>query len=178
MRRSIINIPYENSLHRKIQVPLNQTEQLKKSNAIQKYDLIWMSDNENPFINNSNYYCSDTNTLKIPSTLALVSDIYYDDRDCIWVLLVNDRILFNSIPSLVSTVSVHITDVVANHTEYLRKTKAAVMIQKHYKRHYFTRNLMAKRIQRAYIRHYWNPRNPNMIKRLTNDYQQLCMNNY
>lgn len=178
MRRSVVNIPYENSLHRVIKVPLNHTEELRKTNAIQKYDLIWISDTENPFINNNDYRYLDTNTLKIPATLALVSDIYYDDRDCIWVLLVNDRIIFNSIPSLVSTISVHISDVVANHTEFLRKTNAALIIQKHYKRYYFTRNLMAKRIQRAYIRHYWNPKNPNMIQRLMNDYQELCVNIY
>jgi len=173
MRRSVVNVPYQNTLHRTIQVPINQNEKLKQQESIQKYDLIWISDTENPFINNSNY-CTDRNTLEIPCTLALVSDIYYDDRDCIWVLLVNDRILFNSIPSLVSTISVHISDVVSNHTEYLRKTKAASIIQKHYKRHYFTRNLMAKRIQRAYIRHYWNPNNPNMIQRLMDDYRELC----
>lgn len=174
MRRSVINVPYQNSIHRIIEVPKNQPERLKCMHSIKKYDLIWISDFENPYMDDT-YYYPDTNTFKIPATLGLVNDIYYDDKDFIWVLLVNDRIIFNNIPSLISTISVHISDVVENHTEYLRKTNAARIIQKYYKRHYFTRKLMAKRIQRVYIQHYWHPDNPNMIQRLQKHYQELCL---
>ena len=176
MRRNVINLPYQNTLYRTIQVPINQLEKLKKKDTIQKYDLIWISEVQDPYINKVLYYCKKTNTLKIPSTLALVTDIYYDDADCIWTLLVNDRLLFNdhNPPQLCHTVGVHISDVVANHTQFLRKNRAASIIQKYYKRYYFTRNLMAKRIQRTYIQHYWNPTNPNMIQRLNKDYHTLC----
>ncbi len=172
MRRSLINIPYQNTVHRIIEVPKNQLEQLKCKQAIQKYDLIWLSEVQDPY-EQYTYYDTRTQSWKIPSTLALVTDIYYDDIDCIWTLLVNDRVLFNDYLALY-TLGVHISDVVANHTEYLRKTKAAAIIQKHYKRHYFTRTLMAKRIQRFYIQYYWNPKNPNMIQRLKHSYQQFC----
>lgn len=173
MRRSVINIPYQNNINMSIQVPVNQLEQLKKPNAIQKYDLIWVSEIQDPYLERSKYYCKNTNTLHIPSTLALVTEVYYDDMNCIWTLLVNDRVYFNDY-NVLYTVGIHISDVVANHTEYLRKTKAAAVIQKHYRRHYFTRNLMAKRIQQKYIQYYWNPNNPNMIQRLKQSYQQLC----
>ena len=172
MRRSVINIPYQNTVHRVLEVPKNQLEILKCNKAIQKYDLIWLSEVQDPY-DQPNYYDTESHTWKIPSTLALVTDIYYDDMNSIWTLLVNDRVLFNDYRVLY-TVGVHISDVVANHSEYLRKTKAAAIIQKHYKRHYFTRNLMAKRIQRNYIQHYWNPNNPNMIQRLQTEYQSFC----
>ena len=177
MRRTVINLPYQNTLYRSIQVPLNQLEQLKKTNAIQKYDLIWISEVEDPYLNILNYLCPKTNTLKIPSTLALVTEVYYDDIDCIWVLLVNDRILFNdhNPTQLCHTVCVHISDVVANYTQELRRIRAASIIQKYYRRYYFTRKMMAKRIQRKYIQHYWNPMNPNMKKRLEKDFQDFCI---
>uniref|UniRef100_A0A6C0CRJ9 Uncharacterized protein n=1 Tax=viral metagenome TaxID=1070528 RepID=A0A6C0CRJ9_9ZZZZ len=173
MRRSIINIPYQNTVHRILEVPKNQLERLKSKQAIQKYDLIWLSEIQDPY-EQLTYYDSNSQIWKIPSTLALVTDIYYDDTNCIWTLLVNDRVLFNDYKVLY-TVGVYISDVVANHSEYLRKTKAAATIQKYYKRHYFTRNLMAKRIQRIYIQHYWNPNNPNMLERLQNEYQMFYM---
>ena len=173
MRRSVINIPYQNNIHRSVQVPVDQLERLKKSNAIQKHDLIWISETQDAYLEWSKYYCMDTNTLNIPSTLALVTEVYYDDVGCIWTLLVNDRVYFDDY-NVLYTVGVHISDVVANHTHELRKIKAASIIQKYYKRHYFTRNLMAKRIQRTYIQHYWNPTNPNMIQRLNKEYHSLC----
>ena len=89
----------------------------------------------------------------------------------------NYRTIFNDYIALY-TVGIYISDVVANHSEYLRKTKAAAaaaVVQKYYKQYYFTRNLMAKRIQRLYIQHYWNPENPNMIQRLQKEYQIFCI---
>jgi len=176
MRKILINnnIPYENTLRRVLEVPKNQLEQLKCNKAIQKHDLIWISEAQDPYEQN-NYYDVDSQKWRIPSTLALVTDVYYDNNYSICTLLVNDKLLFSeSGYSALYTIGVHISDVVENHTEYLRKTKAAVIIQKHYKRHYFTRTLMAKRIQQFYIKHYWNPKNPNMIQRLQNEYKSLC----
>lgn len=135
--------------------------------SFNKGDLIWVSCYQLPFLNPLN---QKNGKWEILCELGIVDEVFLNENNEIWGLSI-----FNNASSTVSS-GLYIEDVIENYTKKMRTTNeinSANIIKKHYHLHYTIRKIMANRIKKAYILHYWNPTNPNMHKRLLDDFIDL-----
>lgn len=149
---------------------IRTTEEEAAMEIYQEDDLVYISRKQNPFQFHPELH--KDGAWEIPCNLGLIEKIEFDPISGL-PFTMHIRLLQNGSSIIFGC---YIEDVIANRSKRLRcqvESKSAEIIQSEYRRRYMARHNASQIIQDAYIRHYYNPKNPNMMRRLEHDFISL-----